>query len=175
VQSISERNIIVKLDFAKAFDREENSYSLAAWSLVCKPKKKGGLVILDFKIQNQALLLKYLHKFFHKHDIPWVMLIWFRYYPNGVPQSKKPCGSFWWRDVASYFDLFRGITSYSVNAGDTVLLWKDIWAGETPLHDQLPHLFSFSSLEVHLSLTILRIAAHQVIFICLSQWKLLWS
>jgi hypothetical protein len=32
--------------------------SLAAWSLVCRPKKKGGLGVINFEIQNQALLLK---------------------------------------------------------------------------------------------------------------------
>jgi hypothetical protein len=31
--------------------------------MVCKPKKKGGLGILNLKLQNEALLLKYLHKF----------------------------------------------------------------------------------------------------------------
>jgi hypothetical protein len=79
----------------KTEDMEEKTYSLAAWDLVCKPKKKGGLGIINLKVQNQALLLKYLHKFFHKHDIPWVMLVWFKYYQDCVPHAKKPCGSFW--------------------------------------------------------------------------------
>jgi hypothetical protein len=33
-------------------------HSLAAWSLVCKLKQKGGLGIIDFQIKNKALLLK---------------------------------------------------------------------------------------------------------------------
>src|SRR3954467_14100413 len=37
--------------------------SLAAWDMVCKPKNKGGLGIIDLKMQNQGLLLKQLHKF----------------------------------------------------------------------------------------------------------------
>ena len=31
--------------------------SMAAWDLVCRPKHKGGLGVLDLKIQNQGLLL----------------------------------------------------------------------------------------------------------------------
>jgi hypothetical protein len=40
--------------------------SLAAWDMICKPKEKGGLGILDFKKQNEALLMKNLHKFIIK-------------------------------------------------------------------------------------------------------------
>ena len=47
-----------------------SSHSLAVWSMVCKPKKHGDLGILNLEIQNTALLLKHLHKFFSKADIP---------------------------------------------------------------------------------------------------------
>jgi hypothetical protein len=50
----------------KSEDRNEKSYSLAAWDLVCQLKKKGGLGITDLKVQNQGLLMKFLHKFYHK-------------------------------------------------------------------------------------------------------------
>lgn len=49
----------------------------AAWiKLVCIPKVSGGLGNLF--VQNESLLLKHLHKFFNKLDIPWVHLIWER-------------------------------------------------------------------------------------------------
>jgi hypothetical protein len=35
--------------------------SLAAWDMICKPKDKGGLGILNLFVQNNALLLKHLH------------------------------------------------------------------------------------------------------------------
>lgn len=31
---------------------------------------------------NEALLLKFLHKFFSKADTPWVKLVWENYYNN---------------------------------------------------------------------------------------------
>ena len=49
--------------------------SLAAWDLVCQPEEKGGLGVLNFKIQNQGLLMKFLHKFCNKQDVPWVQLV----------------------------------------------------------------------------------------------------
>lgn len=47
----------------------------AAWKLVCTPKDEGGLGIIDIEKQNKALLLKNLHKFFNKADLPWVHLV----------------------------------------------------------------------------------------------------
>jgi len=47
---------------------------LAAWEVACKPKDQGGLDIIDIQSQNDALLVKYLDKFFNKADIPWVSL-----------------------------------------------------------------------------------------------------
>lgn len=52
-----------------------SSKSLAAWSKVCKLKDKGGLGVIDLKVQNKALLMKHLHKFFGRANIPWVNLI----------------------------------------------------------------------------------------------------
>jgi hypothetical protein len=128
----------------KSEDRDEKTYSLAAWDLVCQPKSKGGLGIMDLKVQNQGLLMKFLHKFFNKHDVPWVMLVWEKYYQDGAPHTKKPCGSFWWRDVSSLFDIYRGVKKCSVNIGDIVLLWKDCWMGDIIPQDAFPHLFSFA-------------------------------
>lgn len=64
--------------------------SKAAWEMVCVPKSEGGLGVLNLRIQNQALLLKYLHKFFNHHDIPWVHIVWEKHYSNGkLPDHVK--------------------------------------------------------------------------------------
>ena len=57
------------------------------------------------------------------------------------------CGSFWWRDVFLLMDIYRGITTCVPRAGDTILLWKDIWIDDEPLSNKLPHLFSFTKEE----------------------------
>jgi hypothetical protein len=44
----------------------------AAWKFVCNNKENGGLGVHDLQTQNESTLLKHLHKFFNKHDIPWV-------------------------------------------------------------------------------------------------------
>jgi hypothetical protein len=45
-------------------------------SCVTCPKSKGVLGVLNLRIQNVALLMKFVHKFYNRLDIPWVNLVW---------------------------------------------------------------------------------------------------
>ena len=75
------------------------------------------------------------------------MLIWNAYYDQGVPHAHAACGSFWWKDVFSLMDIFRGITICIPRAGATVLFWKDLWQGDTVLSNSHNHLFSYAQYE----------------------------
>lgn len=131
----------------KENDKDAKTHSLAAWNVVCRPKKRGGLGVLNLQIQNKALLLKYIHKFMHKQDTPWVLMVWDAYYDDTPPHAKPSCGSFWWRDVFSLMDIYHGITSCIPATGDTILLWKDVWLEDRPLMDTHEHLFSYTKNE----------------------------
>jgi hypothetical protein len=108
----------------KLEDGEEKCYSLASWQMVCRPKKKGGLGILNLKLQNEALLLKYLHKFYNKIDTSWVHLLWNTYYQGRIPHAMDPVGSFWWKDICKLMPVFRGFAVSSVNNGAMTLFGK---------------------------------------------------
>lgn len=80
-------------------DIDSKGNYLASWSMICRPKEQGGLGILNLKIQNIALLIKQLHKFYNHADVPWVNLIWQVYYSmNDIPHACKNKGSFWWKE-----------------------------------------------------------------------------
>jgi hypothetical protein len=130
--------------WAKKDDWEKHAQSLVAWEKVCMPKDKGGLGILNLEIQNDALLLKYMHKFMNKADVPWVDLIWHTHYNGKVPHAAPKAGSFWWKDICSLFDQYRGITSCNIGSGNSVLLWKDKWLNEELLANSYDRLFSFA-------------------------------
>ena len=120
--------------------------SLVAWDLVCRPKEKGGLGVINLHIQNKGLLLKHLHKFFNKADIPWVTLIWNSYYDDGVPHATVSVGSFWWRDILKLSDAYTAISSVHINRGDSALFWSDAWligGSSRTLCWRLPRLFYF--------------------------------
>ena len=44
--------------------------------MACIPKLEGGLGVLNLRVQNESLLLKHLHKFYNRVDVPWVHLVW---------------------------------------------------------------------------------------------------
>jgi hypothetical protein len=120
--------------------------SLAAWDMICKPKLKGGLGIVNFQKQNAALLLKFLDKFYNKKELPWVKLIWFAHYEGKIPHEEKLCGSFWWRDVMKHVDNYRGVAAITHGKGDTVLFWSDNWkvnGSSVPMGQRFPRLFSY--------------------------------
>jgi hypothetical protein len=115
----------------------------AAWSVVCLPKKEGGLGVLNLSIHNDSLLMKFLHKFYSKADIPWVHLVWDNYYANGRLPGQQIKGSFWWKDVVKLIPQFKNMASAVVRDGSSVLLWQDKWNGHT-LQQDFPELFSFA-------------------------------
>jgi hypothetical protein len=89
------------------------------------------------------LLIKHLHKFYNKEDVPWVQLIWNTHYLDGqIPHASANKGSFWFKDIMKYPDHFRGIASATIGVGDTVLLWGDVWNGHH-LMSELRRVFSF--------------------------------
>ena len=69
--------------FWRGKDIHKKVKCLVKWENVCKPKKFGGLGVLNLRTQNTALLMKHLFKFMNKVDVPWVNLIWQAHYPNG--------------------------------------------------------------------------------------------
>jgi hypothetical protein len=94
-------------------------------------------------LQNDALLIKHLHKFYNPHDIPWVKLIWFRYYQDKVPHASREVGSLWWKDIWSSNNLYRGFSCCIVGNGATICFWEDRWA-DSILSHTYPRLASFA-------------------------------
>ena len=47
-------------------ERNAKMKPLVAWKKCCKPKKKGGLGIINLRSQNYALLMKHLDKFYNQ-------------------------------------------------------------------------------------------------------------
>jgi hypothetical protein len=94
---------------------------IVAWKKACLPKAQGGLGIINLRIQNTALLLKHLHKFYNHDDLPWVKLTWDFLYSNHVaPHAKRPVGSFWWRDVMTCSDQFLMVATCHAGRGSSI-------------------------------------------------------
>jgi hypothetical protein len=125
---------------------EKKGGNLVAWPVVQQPKVKGGLGILNLRLQNDALLMKQLDKFYNKMDIPWVNLIWSKYYHSKVPHMVRETGSFWWKDILRLNPLYRAITNCTIGDGTTVSFWQDHWM-DSVLSVQYPRLASYARQE----------------------------
>jgi len=89
---------------------------LAAWEATCVPKEEGGLGIINMKIQNSTLLIKFLDKFYNHANIPWMNLTWCKLYKNSQnPRHvRSHIGSFWWKDVIKLAEKFRSFTTCAI-------------------------------------------------------------
>lgn len=107
------------------FDRK--GYNLVAWDLVMKPKNKGGLGVINLTLQNEALLLKQLDKFYKKK----------------APHLDREKGSFWWKDLLRLSTTYRGIAHCIPAVGDTVSLGNDLLL-DSIFSIKFANLFEFS-------------------------------
>jgi hypothetical protein len=99
--------------------------------------------VIDRSLHNDAMLLKFMHKFFNKEDIPWIQLIWENYYANGKLPSQNKRGSFWWRDIVKLLDELKNMASVSVGDGSMIKFWEDCWNGGS-LAQKFPGILSFA-------------------------------
>ena len=114
--------------------------ALVAWDNICKSKQQGGLGILDICEHNKTLLLKNVHKFYNKEDLPWVILIWEVCYSSSQHPDKKE-GLFWWKILLSLIPTYKQATPFMVRSGTTIQLWEDNW-NHGPLSHSFPELLS---------------------------------
>jgi hypothetical protein len=123
---------------------KKKGYNLATWDLVRKPKNKGGLGVINLSVQNDALLMKHLDKFYQRASVQWVKLILGKYYSNVVlPHLAKEKGSFWRKDILRLNIHFRGVAICSPTKGDTISFWGDLINGEI-LSLAFPSMFNFA-------------------------------
>ena len=111
-----------------------------------KPKEKGGLGVLNLRLQNDALLMKHLNKFYNRANIPCVDLVWSKYYTTKVPHVARELGSFWWKDVLRLNTILRGVTRCELGNGSSICFWDDMWA-DSVLSQTYPRLASFARNE----------------------------
>jgi hypothetical protein len=57
-----------------------------------------------------CLLMKHLHKFYNRANLPPVKLVWEVYCFNALPPSKSREISFWWRDCLKCLGSFKDIS-----------------------------------------------------------------
>lgn len=110
--------------------------------MVCRPKDEGELGVINLELQKKAMIMKNLHKFCNKINLPWVNLLWEQYYSHDLPTHTTPEASFWWKDTLKQLATYKGNAHCRAQQGKTVLFWQDRW-NDNPLATTWPQLHSF--------------------------------
>jgi hypothetical protein len=115
------------------------------WATVCKPREFGGLGILNTKVMNIALLLKWIWKIYQDANGLWVDLIRAKYLGNNdlFSPAVPPKGSQFWNSLQKIKWYFKLGARHRVRNGRCTYFWLDWWTGSGPLCDRFPRLFSW--------------------------------
>jgi hypothetical protein len=114
------------------------------WATVCKPKELGGLGILNTKLMNIALMLKWVWKLYQNDEGLWADLIRAKYLRGRDLFSKETSanGSQFWKSIQKLKWFFKLGAKHEVRNGKRTFFWLDWWSGTTPLRARFPLLFA---------------------------------
>ena len=122
----------------------KRKYHMVDWATVCKPREFGGLGILNTKLMNIALMLKWIWKLYQQPEGLWADLLRAKYLGNdhifsrGVPSK----GSQFWNAMNKIKWYFKLGARHQVHDGRWTLFWLDWWTGRGLLRDSFPRLFA---------------------------------
>jgi hypothetical protein len=116
-------------------EAEENfKYHMAKWDMVSRPKDQGGLGIINTRIMNDCLLVKWIWKIFQEPDELWFKIIKAKYLGDGGFFDSKTKGvSQFWQGLHRVKHLFNWGATFQVRNGKHCKFWKDCWAKDVPL------------------------------------------
>jgi len=109
-------------------------YHMAKFDMVCRPKDQGGLGIINTKIMNDCLLVKWIWKIYQQPDELWFRIIKAKYLgEKDFFNSKVTGGSQFWRGLHSVKHLFKWGAVFEVGNGRVCRFWEDSWIRDVPL------------------------------------------
>ncbi|KAJ3688916.1 hypothetical protein LUZ61_018080 [Rhynchospora tenuis] len=105
---------------------------LLSWDRVCLPKSFGGFGLLDLKLQNIALLLRWWWRLSNNPNSLWsasARRLYAKRDPSVPPILWNTAGSFFWRDLFSIRLFFQLCTFSQVGSGLATSFWYENWGG----------------------------------------------
>ena len=111
----------------------KKKYHLIKWAALCCPKKFGGLGILNSKLMNVALLVKWIWKLSQNEQGLWADILRAKYFPDGNFLTSKAKGSPFWNGIQAVKPAFTLGAKFSVKNGESTRFWLDHWLGTEPL------------------------------------------
>jgi hypothetical protein len=126
---------------------DHRKYHMVDWPTVCKLKELWGLGILNTRLMNLALMLKWIWKLYQNAEGLWADLIRAKYLGDRDLFDKEvPIhGSQFWKAIRKIKWHFKSGAKHKVHNGKHTYFWLDWWTRNAPLRACFPRLFSFCS------------------------------
>lgn len=117
-------------------------YHMLKWEAVARPKEYGGLGIINTRIMNECLIVKWIWKIVAGDNSIWCRLLWAKYCKNRDFFSSRSGGSYeFWKGLHKVKHLFQWGATYKVHKGVKVCFWTDVWMGNVPLKLVYPNRY----------------------------------
>ena len=118
---------------------------MAKWDMVSRPKDQGGLGIINTKIMNESLLVKWIWKIFQQPDELWYKILEAKYLRgHGFFDSKVNGVSQFWKGLHNVKHLFKWGAVFKVGNGKLCRFWEDCWIQDVPLKILYHNLYKLS-------------------------------
>jgi hypothetical protein len=122
---------------------DRRKYHMVDWATICKPKDFGGLGILNTRLMNIALLLKWIWKLYQGAEGLWADLLRAKYLGDrDIFAAETPTrGSQFWTALQKIKWYFKLGAKHDVENGGKTYFWFDWWLGSALI--RLKRIYNF--------------------------------
>ena len=116
----------IRASFLWQGTEEKFRYHMAKWEMVTRPKDQGGLGIINTRLMNDCLLVKWIWKIHQEPDSLWFQQLKAKYM-NRVNFFSSKCkgASQFWQGLHKVKHLFKWGAIFKVGNGKNCRFWQD--------------------------------------------------
>lgn len=138
--------ILMCLSLGQAFKSKGNKkYHMVRWENVCLPKDNEWPAIINTKIMNESLLMKWIWRLYNAEEYDHCCTLLRNKYLQGTPfiLSSSRGGSQFWVGLHKIKDKFKWGALFKVNNGRSTLFWEDILVTEVSMKLLFPKVYDY--------------------------------
>jgi hypothetical protein len=109
---------------------------MTKWEAIATPREFGGLEIINTRLINDCLLVKWIWRLVKKEDSLWCKILYGKYLKGKdffSSSGRGGGGSQFWRGLHKVKKLFKWRTVHRVGKENQTRFWIDVWLDRVPL------------------------------------------